>query len=88
MNKGDVEGGATAKDPSFGERMRVTRGTVGEAIVNHQSSIINQRFNALEFWSHDVVTVHPLTAVFSRICPAEYGYGPYNSGRKIYLLGR
>jgi hypothetical protein len=39
MNKGDVEGAATAKDPSFGERMRVTRGTVGEAIVNHQSTI-------------------------------------------------
>ena len=39
INKGDVEGAATARDPSFGERMRVTRGTVGEAIVNHQSTI-------------------------------------------------
>jgi hypothetical protein len=31
------EGGTTVKDPSFGERMRVL--AVGEAIIDHQSSI-------------------------------------------------
>jgi hypothetical protein len=29
INKRDVEGAATANDPLFGKRMRVTRGTVG-----------------------------------------------------------
>jgi hypothetical protein len=37
---GDAEGATTVKDPSFRERMRVSRG-------RKRSSIINQRFNAL-----------------------------------------
>jgi hypothetical protein len=36
INKRDVEGAATANDPSFGKRMRVTHGTVGEAITTIQ----------------------------------------------------
>jgi hypothetical protein len=59
---------------------------MGEAIIDHQSSINNSSIDqTLEFWSHDIVTRTP---VFSRIHPAEYDYGPYNSGRQRYLLWR